>query len=225
MNKERYFNFPIMFLKGFLKNDKKCLSDILAYSVYLHSLKLEHGTVIEKIKVSARFFKITLGSNKKTLDRGKYLYNSIEDNSPKVGINLSVYWDYNNNYKSGFEKVCLLGFLALKSILQQKPYCKITNAFWLARMDGKAKSCEFNQLSLLMSKYANEYQTKKIKTELSLNWNLKTYSRYTRGFYVSFKLSLDELVYQAEKRKRSTKENQLKSLEREALAKALKRLK
>lgn len=214
-----------MLLQDFLIDYKKVLNDISFYAIYSYSIELEHGTAIEKLKASARFFKITLCSNKKTLDRGKYLYNSFEDNTPKVGINLTIWWDYYKNYKSDYEKVSLLGFLALKSILQQKAYCKITNAFWLARMDGKAKSCPFSELSMPMQKYANEYQTKKIKTELRLNWNLIAYGRYTRGFYVSFKLDIDKLVYEAEKRRKSTKEKQLKALEKKALEMAVKRLK
>ena len=65
---------------------------------------------------------------------------------------------------------------------------------------------------------------KKIKTELRDNWNLITYSRYTRGFYVSFKLDLEQLVYEAEKRRKSTKEKQAQLAEKLALEKALSRL-
>jgi hypothetical protein len=79
-------------------------------------------------------------------------------------------------------------------------------------------------LSSSIYKYANEYQTKKIKYQLSEYWNLITYSRYTRGFYVSFSLSLDELVYEAEKRRKSVKEKQKRQLQNEAVKNALIRL-
>lgn len=222
---ERYFNFPIMLLEDFLADHKDVLNNISDYAIYEHSRELEHGTPLQKIKSSASFFGIIIYNKKKCLSNGKKLYDSIGLNTPTVGINFSIWWDYYNNEKCDFEKICLLGFLALKSILQQKPYCKITNAFWLARMDGRANSCPFNELSGPIRKYANEYQTKKIKTELCLSWNLITYSRYTRGFYVSFKLDIDKLVYEAEKRRKSTKQKELKRLEKEALKKALLRLK
>ena len=225
MNAERYFNFPVTLLKDFLIRSERVLIDISHYAVYSHSREFEYGTEVQKIKASSSYFNIVFSNNQQVFDNGKILFDGTRMKTPKVGINLSIFWDFNNNNKSDFEKVCLLGFLALKSILQQKAYCKITNAFWLARMDGKAKSCPFNELSEPMRKYANEYQTKKIKTELRLNWNLITYSRYTRGFYVSFKLDVDQLVYEAEKRRKSNKEKQLKALESEALEKALKRVK
>ena len=201
MNKERYFNFPIMLLQDFLIDYEKVLVNIRDYALYSHSEKLELGTAIDKFKSSAIFFKLILGNNKKSLENGKKLYYSIAPNVPKVGVNLTIWWDYYKNYKGDFEKVCLLGFLALKSILQQKAYCKITNEFWFGRMDGKAKSCPYNELSEPLHKYANEYQAKKIKTELRLNWNLIAYGRHTRGFYVSFNLSLERISISSRKAK------------------------
>ena len=91
-------------------------------------------------------------------------------------------------------------------------------------MDGKSKSCEFDNLTKEIRKYANEYQTKKIKYELRDGWKLIHYSRYTRGFYVSFKLTLQELVYEAEKRRKSFRQKKQKEVEKEALKRALKRL-
>jgi hypothetical protein len=65
---------------------------------------------------------------------------------------------------------------------------------------------------------------RKIKFELSQSWGLTTYSRYTRGFYVSFTLSLEELVFEAEKRRKSLKEKQARQRECNAVQAALNRL-
>lgn len=92
-------------------------------------------------------------------------------------------------------------------------------------MEGQSDT--FNEifgLSEQILKYNKEYWFRKIKPELILNWGLKYYSRYTRGFYVSFKLSLEDLVFVAEKRRKSTKEKQLKKDIDDAIAKAKKRL-
>lgn len=225
MSEERYINFPIQLLDGFLKDSKKVLNDINDYALYDHFLKMEYGNKADRRKASEDYFKISLADKNKTYSNGKKLYESIDSNSPKVGIKISIWWDYYKNHKTEFEKVTLLGYLALKSIVQNKAYCKVTLKFWFARMDGKAKSCEFDELSDEMKKYHNNYQPRKIKSELVNNWNLITYSRYTRGFYVSFKLDLPELVYQAEKRRKSTLEKQKKMEEHEAISKALLRLK
>jgi hypothetical protein len=220
----RYFNFPIELLSDFLNDGSKVLNNISDYALYSHSLNMEYGDELECMKASQIFFKITCSNIEKSLNNGKQLFDSIRPNSPMVGINLTIFWDYYKNDKSEFDKACLLAFLAIKSILNKKPYCKIDNRFLLARMDGKAKSCDFDSLSSSIYKYANEYQTKKIKYQLSEYWNLITYSRYTRGFYVSFSLSLDELVYEAEKRRKSVKEKQKRQLQNEAVKNALIRL-
>lgn len=226
MNNEKYLNFPIQLLTGFITDTRKTLDNIVNYSVYENALKLEHGTELQKIKDSAGFYQMKLGSVKHSLDNGKLLYNSVPNNSPKVGMNLSIWWDFYKNEKTEFEKVCLLGFLAIKSILGNKSYCKVTNLYLWARMDGKTNTIdEVSELSNEIRKYANRYQTENIKTELILNWHLIYYSRYTRGFYVSLKMSLEDLIFEAEKKRKSSKDKQQKQLQNEALKKALDRLK
>ncbi|EMY3554091.1 hypothetical protein ABF190_001697 [Flavobacterium psychrophilum] len=226
MSKEKYLNFPIQLLSGFMIDTRKVLNDITDYAVYQNSLKLELGTDLEKIKTSASFYNMTLGSNKNTFDNGKMLYNSIPENSPKVGLSISIFWDFYKNDKSEFDKICLLAFLGIKSILGTKSYCKVTNLYLWARMDGKTNTIiEVSELSNEVRKYANRYQSENIKNELILNWHLVYYSRYTRGFYVSLKMSLEDLIFEAEKKRKSIKENQQKQQQNEALKKALERLK
>lgn len=226
MSKEKYLNFPIQLLSGFIIDTKKVLNDITDYAVYQNSLKLELGTDLEKIKTSASFYNMTLANNKNSFCNGKMLYNSVPENSPKVGLSISMFWDFYRNDKSEFDKICLLAFLGIKSILGTKSYCKVTNLFLWARMGGNTNTIvEVNKLSSEVRKYANRYQFENIKNELILNWHLIYYSRYTRGFYVSLKMSLEDLIFEAEKKRKSTKENQQKQLQKEALKKALARLK
>ncbi|EKT4498921.1 hypothetical protein SL054_002207 [Flavobacterium psychrophilum] len=226
MSKEKYLNFPIQLLSGFMIDTRKVLNDIIDYAVYQNSLKLELGTDLEKIKTSASFYNMTLGNNKNTFDNGKMLYNSLPENSPKVGLSISMFWDFYKNDKSEFDKICLLAFLGIKSILGTKSYCKVTNLYLWARMDGKTNTIvEVSELSNEVRKYANRYQSENIKNELILNWHLIYYSRFTRGFYVSLKMTLEDLIFEAEKKRKSIKENQYKQLKNEALKKALDRLK
>lgn len=220
---EKYFNFPIQLLQGFLEDKQTVLENICYYAVYSHSLTLKYRDIERKIKESESFFNVTLQDYKNVLKQGEILVNSIPENSPKVGINLSVFSDFYNNDKTEFEKVTLLGFLAIKSILQKKSYCKITNKFWLSRMAGKAKSInEICELSEPLKKYAVHYQLRKIKAELERNWNLKTVSG--RGFNVSFKMSIDALTYEVLKKRKKHKDLEIKKAKEDAKKKALERL-
>lgn len=224
MSDVKYFNFPVQLLAGFLKDKSKVLDNIFDYAISAKVLTLE-GTEEKRTNDSLKYFGVTHGDSKACLKNGLKWYNSLPTFSPMVGINKSVYFDYYKNHKDEFEIVCLLAFLAIKSIVQNKPYCKIDNNFLLSRMDGNAKTVsDYTELSPEVARYANEYQTKKIKTELSNGWGLVTYSRYTRGFYVSFTLSIEDLVFEAEKRRKSTKEKQSKEREKEAVKMALIKL-
>ncbi len=225
-SKERYLNFPIQLLQGFILNDKVCLINICDYAIYVHSLKLDYGNNgMSRFKSSASYYGVTFDSIKENYLNGKMLFDSIELKSPMTGLNITIYWDFIKNKKTEFEKVSLLALLALKSIIGFKPYCKVTNRYWLSRMDGKIKAIDNKcDLSKELRKYYSEYQTKKIKRELHLNWGLKDYGRYTRGFYASFSLTMDQLVYEAEKRRESYKEKTYKNMQNESLKKALLKL-
>lgn len=227
MSNVKYFNFPIQLVEEFMIDPKKVLNDISDYVIYKDSLRLEFGTKLEKMKESASFYNMTLGDNKKGLDNGEMLYNSLPSNPPIVGLNLTIWWDFYQNDKTEFDKICLLAFLGIKSIIGTKTvYKKITNQNLLSRMDGKAnKVNDYLELSDEVRKYANEYQCKKIKTALRNNWGLITYARYTRGFYVSFKIELKQLIMEAEQRRVSTKEKQYKEREKQALKEVLEQLK
>lgn len=224
---ERYINFPIQLLEGFLLDSKECLNNIFDYGVYEYYLKLEFEDDSEKFKKAGKYFRITkFGNKEKSFKNGENLFNCYDQtHSPKAGISTEMIWDFYKNEKSEFEKVCLLGFLGIKSILLNKPYCKMTNNFWFARMDGNPKAINsIDELSDEIKKYSNEYQTRKIKNELIDNWGLVHYSRYTRGFYVSFAFDFEGLVYEAEKRRKSTKEKHRKFTEKITLERVLNQI-
>ena len=218
MANERYLNFPVVLLDSFLTDTNEVLSNIVAYACY--RMIPTFGTLNEYDAMSQTmdYFGLTITDVQMFIDRGGALYNSIDLNSPMVGLNCSTFFQYRNNFKTEFEKVCLLAHLGLRSILQNKPYCKITNIYLLSRMDGKSKAVEsFNELSEALQKYCNNYQIRKFKAELVDSWSLKTYSYKTRGFYVSYKLDLNKLVFEAEKRRKKYKDKKRKNDIKEAV--------
>jgi len=230
MSDAKYLNFPIQLISKLFTNKDETMTNILYCGLYSHSLKLDLGEDdFDNFLSSVKFYNVAMGGNnydkKQKFKTGETLYNSIDTSSPKVGMNMNIFWDYYKNEKTDFDLACLAAFLAIKSILGSKPYCKMNNAYLWARMSGNSSSMkDYNELSEPILKYANEYQTVKIKNELRDSWGLNTYSRYTRGFYVSFTLELDALIFEAEKKRKSTKEKQYKQLEKDAVLKAMARL-
>lgn len=210
--KEIYFNFPICLLKDIFIDKNKVFNNICEYAIYKHSLNLEHGTEIDKIKSAAKFYNVTLGSNSNTLKNGKLLNNLYSSNTILTGIRLSIFWDFFKNEKTEFELITLLAFLGIKSILGTKPYCKTNKEFLFNRMSGNAKQGKC-KISEPLQKYLIRYHFDKIITELKVNWHLKYYGYHTKGFYVSFDLSIEQLIANAEINRPSKKQKALKDYE------------
>ncbi|CAM3288531.1 hypothetical protein FLLO111716_01165 [Flavobacterium longum] len=230
MNKGiRYFNFPIYLLRGFLVNSRQVLDNICDYCLYEHTLKFddndndEDEAIVQRMKLAMKFYNIKLADPIASFERGQKLYATLPVSCPYAGLNLRIYWDYYDNQKTDFEKACLLTFLAIKSILGNKRYCKITNKFIVSRMEGKPKVS--NNISPAVQKFAKEYQLNKIKNELELNWHLVSYGKAVRGFYVSFDLTLDDLAYIAEMNREKYRSLKLKNEKKLAAQKARERIK
>lgn len=234
MSNQRYFNFPVCLLKDFLTDTRACLNNIYDYSLYAYSRTIEldeenkDAKIIEfaKMDMSCNFYGFDMYESQidMQLMRGKRVYGEAGFHAPKTGISLDMYWDFYQNEKTEFEKICLLAFLAMKSILGPKTHCKTDNRFLLSRMNGSAHSHDFEKLSEPLQKYTTEYQIKKIKNELKANWSLKTYSRYTRGFYISFDMKQEVLIYQAEKNRKKNKLKARQLEEKAIVEKVLKKL-
>ena len=223
---DKFLNFPVQLLQDAFKDIRQTMVNVLDYAGYAHTLKL-HGSDSKKMEDAGHYFGITWGNTLKSYRDGKTLYESIPQNSPMAGINKDVLFDFYKNTKTLDEIAVLLAFLAIKSIVGIKPYCKVTNAYLIARMAGYAKIEDIpHPLPQPLAQYNTRRKLDKIKKELQLNWNVNIYSRYTRGFYVSIdnKFELNKLVFEAEKRRKSTKEKQLKQRNDEARRLAKKKL-
>ncbi len=200
----------------------KVCESIIDYSLFMHAKKLEHGTQIKKIKEAANFYGYTLGNLRKTINEGE---NILSKNFKVVtSINKDTIEDFRMNHKTPFEIIVFISFCALRSIIGKKPYCKLENKFLLSRMAGFEKSVSIQELPGSIRSYANEYQMRKIKKELINHWGLKHYSRFTRGFYVSFTMPKVELIFHAEKKRKKYLEKEKSNEQKEALKKVMLQL-
>ncbi len=226
---ERYFNFPICFLPGLITDLNATLDDIAAYAIYKHLNKHHYeyreiwfqsiptDTLITYLVDVADYFYYLLEDALTLYERGKLLADSIPEKSPHCGINIEIFYSYREGYKTDFDKACLVAFLAIKSILGNREYCKMTNQFLISRMAGNKKVVPLDEIHPAVLKFTTEYQLNKIKVHLRSSWHLNYYATRMRGFYVSFQLHLKWLVRYAEEAKYSSKVKRLKALERQAI--------
>lgn len=225
-NEKRYFNFPIALLHEFFLNKEKSFTDILHFALYDHAFnKLNYGSLLDRFIESSKYHYVSLGNPENSVEKGEEIYDEYCDQKVRIGIETNMYWEFANEEKEPYEYTCLIGYLGLKSILQKQAYCKVTNLYWLSRMDGYSRSVEsIEQLSTPIKALANEYQLKKLKYQLMENWGIINYGRYTRGFYVSSKLKLEDLIFEVEKKRKARKVKQQQEEKKKALNEALKRL-
>lgn len=207
IQKDRYFNFPIQLLNGFLVNKDNCLDKILFYALYEHSERLEHGEDIDRFKSAANYFGVNVPRIEKAHEAGKRLYElySQEDGvkSPKVGIFKGTFFEYYDKDKSIDDVLTLLSFLALKSILGNQKICKTNNKFMFSRMAGMISTTEYNNLPkefmpYVKSKDSIVYWSNKMRSNLENKWNILFYSYKMRGFYVSSKMTKEQLITEVE---------------------------
>lgn len=222
-----YLNFPVTILQNAFDDIRKVMDDIMNYAGYSYAITTDHADKSKKMKAAGEKFKIVYYHDGKCFDNGLFLYFKHSENAPKIGINKDMAFDYYKNPKTEYEIAVLLAYLALKSIIGTKPYIRTSNDFLIARMGGfVAKKDVPDPLPETLAKYATRRMLDKIKFDLQNNWNVNFYSRYVRGFYVSFdqKFTLDKLVFEAEKRRKSNMMAQNKQAIETARIKALQKL-
>ena len=217
---ERFFNFPIQMMQGVLegwKEKDEFLKDVLYFHIANHAEKIEdlneyEETEEQRFKRSAEFWGVKMSGNiERSHERGAELLEEFEKSKVFVGISTEIFWNFYQNEKTQFEWECLVAFLALKSILGKKTFCKSNNALLYARMSGNESVTDLHSLTL------SRFHRDKIILKLEIEWNLKYYSRYTKGFYFGIDTTLQDLIFFAEDRRESFKAKELKKSKDEIL--------
>ncbi|KAF0132033.1 MAG: hypothetical protein FD155_557 [Bacteroidetes bacterium] len=223
-----YLNFPIQMVEGLIpdrhrNSPKRIYDEIAYYAIYRQSRKSKEWTEIKRIKDAINFFDFSIRDESLAYSDGKRLYERYPLNSPRTGISKQLFFEFSKNDKTDFEIATLTAFLALKSIVGDKPYMRISNLFMLSRMDGKVKSVkDKKELSSAVRKYATEYYAKRLRNELFDNWGL-VYVQ-SRGVCISFTLTLNELQTAALKETVKSKDRFRSKQMREAKEEAVKQV-
>ena len=204
-------------LKGFMNDHKKILDDIFNYCIFRYTLDNNCG-----IDEALSFFGCTAGNKERTMCIGSKLFKDIKDKRFTGIIETyrnSVYWEFYKHEKSDFDKAVLLMFLALKSMVGEKMYYKITNKNILFnRMAGQDDKSEF--LPKEIAKFCTRYQVGKIEMELMEKYKVSIYAYHTRGKYYSLKMTIDELAKVAEDKKQTNRRKKHTDEVRQAYYKA-----
>lgn len=113
------------------------------------------------------------------------------------GIESAKFSDFWNNYHDDEERILLLAYLALTSIIRSKPYDHVTNRQLLSRMSGHFKNVE--QYHPKVAEYNSIYKMRKLKKLLTKYYKVSFFNE-SRGFFASLTLSEEQLAKQLGKK-------------------------
>lgn len=183
-----------------------------------------------QIQQAYSFFGIN-GDFDKCLKLGKEIEKIIPANEPYPSINKNLLFEFRDGNKTEFDLMQFACYIAVRSILGKKSYCRTNKEMILCRAFGYASKKHlpdtFNPIiQELFNKYLKRYHIDRILQSLQINWNILIYSHNMRGLYIglSKKITLENMILQAEIKKKKNQIDKLKKRKQEAKAKALQQL-
>ncbi|MCB0739355.1 MAG: hypothetical protein KDC92_17745 [Bacteroidetes bacterium] len=192
--KVEYVNFPIVLLQGFMQNHKNCILDAFSYAFYRYAKERHLFDVKEMLRAATSFYRLNLPTDLDAISRGKMLYESIEPKSPSCGAKINILLEYLNEPKTESQRIELLAFMALNSIIGVQVFKKFTYQYLFSRMCGFEKMVEFSELDANIRKYASRYKRDRLSQVLATEWHVMIITDPNiRGVYASMKLSYLEL--------------------------------
>lgn len=230
--KHKYITFPVELIKDAFDDIGSVCNNALCYAIYVKYSECEdlHETCdFLGIEPNASYIESIVTD-------GKGIYEKYRTNGtcPMVSIGSAAIFNYLVNPKTDFEISVFCAMCAAKSIIGSKPYYpKCTTDYFIARMFGFRSVNEFMASEPKPEYYQKYFSTKEqvryqltkklIKGVLVEHCYLKYYATKMRGFAISFKMDLEDLVYEIELKKHNKQWS--KSQREQAEAKALKRVK
>jgi hypothetical protein len=216
-HKKRFLNFPIALLRGFPENHKKCLEDILLYSVYglvySEHPKFRKYDSLEDFLIEWEIdFIISDERTQKIFQtKGAELFDSFCGTKHVwTGIHSKTWWGYYKEDREFDDLMLLLAFLAFKSIIQSKPWAKVTNEYLLTRMSGFDSMNENDKIPGLIKEFmGSERKRRRLFTELETNFSFNRKPGNQRGIICSMTLSPAEIEFEYQKSRFLTKTRKL----------------
>lgn len=167
------------------------------------------------------------------LKRGKEIERTIPAKEPYPSINKKLLFEFRDHEKTEFDLMQFACYIAIRSILGKKPYCRTNKEMILCRAFGYASikhlpATMHPDIKELFKKYKTRYHADRVLEAMQLNnWGIHVYSHNKmRGLYIglSKKITLENLIMLAETKKRKYQIEQLKQKKAEARQRALQQL-
>jgi hypothetical protein len=205
--KPKYGTVPIMLLRDIHKDQNGTIHKMFDYAIYdrmrKNSPMLEHEDFDEMgIQHSMEYLGLEPNNLFSRLEGGRIVYDTFQG-APNASMSIGMLLEF-LEVKTEYELMVFSFYCAIRSMIGTKPYLKATDSYWIARAFGYSTTKEYENSNPRQSekdmraKYSKRYWLDKIKLTLRHEWYL-TYLPTNkhikiRGFYVSTKMELKELV-------------------------------
>lgn len=231
-----FFNFPVSILGELLDYTSEAFEKMLAWATYDYikqheeigetGYKALNGETGWKVIIHA-VKALQYTNNGNMVQWYKFcgeIYKKYK--GARTGLSQKQYWELREGFTSMLDedKVVLLAFLAAKSILGNKVYCKTNDLMLFARMNGLDKAFANNQELIskshpVIAGFNTRRKKETIRRILADKFHIRCYSNHDRGYFISSKLSLNKLAEVVETNRRCTiKHHKKKLLDARALA-------
>lgn len=211
--KPKYITVPIGLLREIHTDPKGTIGKMFDYGIYDRMRKnypiLEHEDFDDDtgIEESMEYFELNPKNGATELETGKTLYDKFQG-TPNASINIYKLLEFQEG-KTEFELMAFCFYCAIRSIIGTQAFYhsktkKGEPDFWFVRAFGYSSKEEFRKSNPaqaekdLRVKYSNRYWFELVKKTLQNDWYLVYVSTNKhikmRGYYVSFKLSLEALA-------------------------------
>lgn len=188
-----FYHFPVAILSNGIT--EASIKNILRYAI---------GSYLEEYKATIIEARDSLGFSGGDEEQCRAVYERYKNCRIKTSIGRDLYWQWRENVEneSDYSKLLLLGFLAVKSIVGQKPHAITNYDFLLARMAGDSVpryKTNKGKKALILPAHIKPINTRrkleKFRDDLA-RYHVTWWSEQgLRGFAISTTLSQVELAH------------------------------
>ncbi len=184
--KKIYYNAPAPLFALLLGPEERDVGFYGILCACAATLRNKEGATLEDCQRLMKYHPLT----EEQIERGTRLLEQYKG-SVFFGIERGKFFDYKDSYHKEKDFVLLLAYLAIVSLTNGKLYAKCNNNLLLSRMSGL--NSPQDKLHTCLAKYNSIYKMRQLKIDLEKFYHIAFYSN-TRGFYVSIRLSEEELA-------------------------------
>ena len=203
----RYLNFPVAQIPYILTDRYEALNAVIAYAVV--SYARTKGITLD---AAGEFLVINVG------DHGLLKENACRCHTGTkslTSINMHTAFEFRDCRKSDFDTLCLVANLACRSIIGKHSYCLVRKDLIFSRMSGEDKCIHPRFYKPKVKKLAGgggRRRWNKVRAVLETVYGLKFYAPHgTRGMYISYDLTPEDLAFKVESMKANRKKKQARN--------------